>query len=232
MPNRPCALVAEDHQELCKVYQRLLSKHFKVDIAASISEMRRKISELGKPYDLLLVDLLLSDGNVLDVPMDDPLFTELRTCATIVVSETDDLEVLATTNKWARDYVTKPFNNNELVYRCLRFARYPSPELCRREMVLRYRGRTSEHLTMTDAKLFEVLASAGDRGMAKRSISQAIYQNSNRVSQVEVSLSRLRRKLAAVGFTVATVSELPHNVRLTLLPTDYHSSSSDRDEMR
>lgn len=233
MQHLPRALVVEDHTELCEIYRRLLEKHFEVDVAPTISEMRRMICESRNSYDLFLVDLLLSDGNVLNVPADDQLFVKLRTTPTIVISETDDLGAMTHAAGWARDYLTKPFNNNELVHRCLRFACCHTPDLSLRDLSLRYGNRETEPLTMTEFKLAQLLMRADKNGVAKSDIAKAIYQNPERLNQVEVSLSRLRRKLAAIGFTVATTAEHSHHVRLMPLPGETRrNKTSTRNDMQ
>lgn len=102
-------LIAEDHEELRKDIQRLLLKEsnfVEVGAAASVQESLRLVQK-EKP-DLMLLDVVLSDGTAFD------LLDKIPSFAFKIIFLTADRNYALTAIKYgALDYLLKPLNERE-----------------------------------------------------------------------------------------------------------------------
>jgi DNA-binding response OmpR family regulator len=204
---RPAVLLVDDDLTLLSVLSRRLSREgYEVQTATSGSGALHSL-ESGWPA-VLIVDLMMPgmDGfelcrrvkRIADIPI-------------IVLSAVDASEAkVRALELYAEDYVTKPFDPDELVARVQRLLRRVStghPQLRFDdgdvEVDLATRRVTTaagvQQLTRTEARLLQVLAGSLDRVVPTESILDRVWSDADGAdpSYVWVTVRRLRRKLEA-----------------------------------
>ena len=103
-------LLIEDNEMIIKALKYLLESHeYYVDVATSIKEAREKITNT---YDLIILDVMLPDGNGLD------FFKEYVSTPALVLSAKDEeKDVVKAIDLGVQDYIIKPFRSMELLSR-------------------------------------------------------------------------------------------------------------------
>lgn len=198
-------LVIEDNPKMLAAISRGLSEHgFAVDTTPS----GRDGEELavGETYDVIVLDVMLPDHNGVDLCRN----LRRRSCATPVLlltalSGTDDkVEGL---DAGADDYLTKPFEFDELVARLRALLRRATPAEAAplsygdvqldlvRQMVTR--GDRQIDLTRKEMALLEYFMRNPDRVLTRSSIGEHVWDmNFDPFSNViDVYVSMLRKKL-------------------------------------
>jgi DNA-binding response OmpR family regulator len=206
-PVRPSVLLVDDDPTLLSVLSRRMERAgFDVRTARS-GPAALKLLDAAWPA-LLVVDLMMPgmDGfelcrrikQVADLPI-------------IVLSAVDASEAkVSALELYAEDYVTKPFDPDELVarvQRVLRRAAVGSPQISLDggdvEVDLAARRLTTpagnQQLTPTEARLLGVLASAIDRVVRTDELLDRVWTDADGAdpSYLWVTVRRLRRKLEA-----------------------------------
>ena len=105
-------LIIEDNQELSRnIYQYLLGEEYICEVCYSVREAEEKL--LCYPYDCIVLDVMLPDGNGLDLLHF--MKSEGIDCSVLIISARNALDdkVLGL-DLGADDYVTKPFHLPEL----------------------------------------------------------------------------------------------------------------------
>jgi DNA-binding response OmpR family regulator len=165
--------------------------------------------------DVMIADLELSDGSLVNFARNDGIRKQLAAIPTIVVSVTDDVEVLTEcTRLWAVDYMTKPFDNNELRFKCLKHAGALKPEFDAVRMQVAWRRQRSEPLTAIEAQVFNLFRGAMDVPVTRLDLAQGVWGVKRDTPRIDATMSRLRKKLEGVGLTIKTVR--PGEVVLTV----------------
>lgn len=204
---RPAILLVDDDRVLLSALaRRLVREGFDVrsapDAATALASLDR-----GWPQ-LMIVDLMmpLIDGfelcrrvkRVADVPI-------------IVLSAVDaDESKVRALEEYAEDYVTKPFNVDELVARIARVLRRTGGaqsratlgdgdvtiDLAKRRV---WRGELEQPITPTETRFLQVLLGAVDTTVSTESLLERVWSASDGAdpSYVWVTVRRLRRKLEA-----------------------------------
>lgn len=103
-------LLIEDNEMIIKTLKYLLESHeYYVDVATSIKEAKEKITNT---YDLIILDVMLPDGNGLD------FFKEYVSTPALVLSAKDEeKDVVKAIDLGVQDYIIKPFRSMELLSR-------------------------------------------------------------------------------------------------------------------
>lgn len=103
-------LLIEDNEMIIKALKYLLESHeYYVDVATSIKEAKEKIANT---YDLIILDVMLPDGNGLD------FFKEYVSTPALVLSAKDEeKDVVKAIDLGVQDYIIKPFRSMELLSR-------------------------------------------------------------------------------------------------------------------
>ena len=204
-PVRQAVLLVDDDLTLLSVFSRRVSRAgYDVQTATSGVDALRML-EGGWPA-LLVVDLMMPvmDGFELCRRV-----KQLADLPIIVLSAVDGSEAkVSALELYAEDYVTKPFDPDELVariQRVLRRASVGSPQVSLDqgdvEVDLATRRVTtptgSHQLTPTEARLLQVLAASADRVVPTDELLDRVWTDADGAdpSYLWVTVRRLRRKL-------------------------------------
>ena len=104
-------LLIEDNEYIIKGIKYLLeANNFKVTVASTLNGAKTLIEN---KYDLIILDLMLPDGDGLD------FYEEyLKNKATLVLTAKDDEDIISTSlDSGVEDYIIKPFRSKELLAR-------------------------------------------------------------------------------------------------------------------
>jgi two-component system KDP operon response regulator KdpE len=197
-------LVVDDEPQILRALQTTLrGAGYEVETAATAAEALSKAAV--HPPDGFILDLILPDGNGIDV------CRELRTWsqAPIVVLSAvgEEADKVAALDAGADDYVTKPFGVDELLARVRAALRRTGPSLERvaelgelevdfEKKLVRVRGRRVR-LTPTEFALLGVLARNLGKLMTHKAILREIWGPSygDESHYLHVYVSQLRRKI-------------------------------------
>jgi two-component system KDP operon response regulator KdpE len=199
-------LVVDDERQILRALRIILrDAGYEVATASNAHEALEALAL--RPPDAAIVDLILPDGNGMDICRS---IREWSAMPVIVLSAVgDEREKIRALEAGADDYVTKPFGPGELIARLgavLRRAADGEPE----EPVLRADGLELDlaahrvtldgrdvHLTPTEYELLRVLMQARGRLMTHRALLSEVwgpgYADDTQVLRVHIA--NLRRKI-------------------------------------
>ncbi|MGI8830397.1 MAG: response regulator transcription factor [Candidatus Limnocylindria bacterium] len=206
-PVRPAVLLVDDDLTLLSVLSRRVSRAgYEVRTAAS-GPAALKHLESSWPA-LMVIDLMMPGMDGFELAR---RVKQLADLPIIVLSAVDASEAkVSALELYAEDYVTKPFDPDEVVariQRILRRASVGSPQISLAggdiEVNLASRQLTTpggtQQLTPTEARLLQVLASAVERIVPTDELLGRVWTDADGAdpSYLWVTVRRLRRKLEA-----------------------------------
>lgn len=201
-------LIVEDDNNINKMVQELLKKNNYETVAAYSGTEALLLLE-NKEFDLVLLDLMLpglSGEEVLEK------INESYKIPIICVSAKDDIETkLELIRNGADDYLTKPFNNEELLVRVFAvLRRYNKGNKHKESNILKFKdlaldsenhivtlkGKNLE-LTVKEYKILELLMSNPKKVFTKQNIFESVWSEDYLIDEkaVTVHVSNLRNKL-------------------------------------
>jgi two-component system, OmpR family, response regulator len=203
------SLVIEDEAEIGAYLSRLLRELSGiVDVVESISDARQALGSFK--YDLAIVDRMLRDGDALAIVMALNQLSE-RPAIIMLTAKDSKEDIIDGLNSGADDYLSKPFEPQELLARVravLRRPRLLAPTTLSFGNVQLEAG-TNEIavagrrvlLRRREALILEALLMRRDRVIAREALIDAIYGFDDEIESntLEAQVSRLRKKLAEVG---------------------------------
>jgi two-component system, OmpR family, response regulator PhoP len=199
-------LVIEDHAGLAKNVGQALRESAGYAVDLSPDGQDGLFMALSTPYDLVLLDLMLPGLDGLNV------LRRLRASSSqvpvLILTSRDDKETTVTLfNTGADDYLSKPFDVNELVARCRALIRrskgHAAPHLQVADLIILPESMTVTRagqpvaLTAMEYRLLEYMAYRPRAVISKNELLEHLYDyNWEKFSNVlEVYISSLRRKL-------------------------------------
>lgn len=205
-------LIIEDDQEISRLLSVILKKSQMVPVAA-YSGTEGLLQLQNNSFDLILLDLMLPGKS------GEELLTEIRgenSIPIIIISAKVDVEDKVKVLKMgADDYITKPFNQDEVMARIevqLRKAGfYPqkSAEMDWRELKIQTEKRlvtlNEKEMQLTNAEfdLLTFFVNNPERALSKKEIYESIWKGTyyGDDNTVSVHVSNLRKKIAEVTDT-------------------------------
>ena len=210
-------LIVDDDPRICRLLQRYLElEGYRIDAAASGEEMRKKLAEVK--VDLVLLDIRLPDEDGFT------LLKELRALPNLAVimvtGKSDPLDKVLGLELGADDYVTKPFDERELLARVRSVLRRASAEQPRSKVapsrnVASFSGwhldLLAQELTSPEGtgvllttREFQLLAALVDHGQRVLSRDSILALLSGRDwtpidRSIDVLIGKLRKKLGDDG---------------------------------
>jgi DNA-binding response OmpR family regulator len=204
-PVRPAVLLVDDDLTLLSVLSRRVERAGYVTHTASSGPAALKQLETGWPA-LMVVDLMMPGMDGFELCR---RVKQLADLPIIVLSAVDESEAkVSALELYAEDYVTKPFDPDELVariQRVLRRAAIGSPHISldggdvEVDLATRRLSTPSgtHQLTPTEARLLQVLAASVDRVIPTDELLSRVWTDADGAdpSYLWVTVRRLRRKL-------------------------------------
>jgi two-component system response regulator ResD len=204
-PVRPAVLLVDDDLTLLSVLSRRVERAGYVTRTAASGPAALKQLESGWPA-LMVVDLMMPGMDGFELCR---RVKQLADLPVIVLSAVDASEAkVRALELYAEDYVTKPFDPDELVariQRVLRRASIGSPQISldggdiEVDLATRRLSTPSatHQLTPTEARLLQVLAASVDRVIPTDELLSRVWTDADGAdpSYLWVTVRRLRRKL-------------------------------------
>ncbi|QXI26192.1 response regulator [Pseudomonas vanderleydeniana] len=157
-----------------------------------------------KPYDLMLLDLMLPGRDGLDICRELRGFSRLPII--MMTARVDEIDRLLGLELGADDYICKPFSPRELVARVKAVLRRSGTqqtslglELDAQTFVARYQGLVLD-LTPVEFRMLAALAERPGLVLSRDQLMNHIYQDNRVVADrtVDSHVKNLRRKLTAI----------------------------------
>ena len=207
MDKDPLILLIDDEPQILRALKTILgSAHFRV-IAAVTGEQGIALAATQSP-DVIILDLSLPDMDGIQVCQQ---IREWSKTPIIVLSVRDgERDKVLALDKGADDYLTKPFNIEELLARIRVALRHSADSIGNRETVIRTGQLAVDlarhtvtlndvevKLTATEFKLLAYLAANPDRVLTHQAILTHVwgFEESNHVEYLRVYVGQLRRKI-------------------------------------
>lgn len=207
MDRDPLILLIDDEPQILRALKTILtSGHFKV-LSAINGEDGIALAASQSP-DVIILDLTLPDMDGIQVCEQIRLWSQVPI---IILSVRDDeREKVAALDKGADDYLTKPFNIEELMARIRVALRHSSQSIGNKETIIRAGQLAIDlarhlatvngeevKLTATEFKLLAYLAAHADRVLTHQAILTHVwgFAESDHIEYLRVYIGQLRRKI-------------------------------------
>jgi len=215
-------LVVEDSVDIGEaVRARFALDGHAVDWAQTVDEAEHYLA--GEAYDLILLDIMLPDGDGRDF-LKKRRNEENRTPVLVLTARSQITDRVRMLDLGADDYVTKPFDFDELMARCravLRRHRGAARNLTTFEGLafdaeagsLAVAGESVD-LRNRELRLFEVFIAAPNRVFPKQYLMERLFSLNEEASEnaIEVYIARLRKKIEGSGARIDTVRGLGYRL--------------------
>lgn len=211
MPTGAKVLIVDDDERLCGVLSRYLTREgYSVRKAANGEEMRARLAE--EPVDLILLDLILphhEDG----LKLARQLRAESDVAIIMLTGKTDTVDKIVGLELGADDYITKPFDERELLARMRTVLRRTAKraEITGTESVVQFAGWNLDlvaheltspggqhvHLTSSQFQLLASLVARPNRVMSREEILSLVSGRdwSPMDRSIDVLVGKLRKKI-------------------------------------
>lgn len=207
MDRDPLILLIDDEPQILRALKTILSSgHFKV-ISAVNGEEGIALAASQSP-DVIILDLTLPDMDGIQVCEQ---IREWSAVPIIVLSVRDgERDKVAALDKGADDYLTKPFNIEELMARIRVALRHSSQSIGNKETVIKAGSLSIDlarhittingeelKLTATEFKLLSYLAAHADRVLTHQAILVHVwgFEESEHIEYLRVYIGQLRKKI-------------------------------------
>lgn len=205
MSSHPTILVIDDEQQILRAMRTILSQHNYQVITASTGEEGLALTTTSLP-DVIILDLGLPDMDGKDV------CAQLRawTQTPVIILSVRETDKVAALDNGADDYLTKPFNADELLARIRVALRHRSMVAGAKVSIVQandviidlanhFVTRKGEvvKLSATEFKLLAYLAGNAGRVLTHRAILANVwgYAEANQMEYLRVYILQLRKKL-------------------------------------
>ena len=204
--NGKLLLIDDDARLTAMVGDYLRANGYEVDVAGSLAAGRDRLR--GVPYDALVLDLMLPDGDGLDLTRELRADARLRRLPLLMLTARGEpLDRVLGLELGADDYLSKPFEPRELLARVKALLRRASPDPGAVDALLRF-GRLEIDLGARQARidgkaadltghqfdLLVVLAQSAGRVLSRDQIMDALKGHPMEAfdRSIDVHVSRIR----------------------------------------
>ena len=207
MTDGPRVLVVDDEPQILRGLRVVLrNAGYEVDVAATKAEALDALA--ARPPDAMVLDLVLPDGTGIEVARDLRRWSQLPVIVLSAVG--DEREKVKALDAGADDYVTKPFNSEELTARLRAVLRRAADadteatitlgDLTIDLAVRRVLVRGEEvHLTPIEFDLLRVLAAHRGKLVTHRQLLREVWgpQYTDETHYLRVHIAHIRAKIEA-----------------------------------
>lgn len=207
MDKDPLILIVDDEPQILRALKTILSSsRFRV-ISATTGEQALALSAAEQP-EVIILDLTLPDMDGIKVC--EQLREWTRTPIIVLSVRDDEKDKVAALDKGADDYLTKPFNIQELLARIRVALRHSAQSIGNKETVISAgklkidlaghvvtKDGVDVKLTATEFKLIAYLAANADRVLTHQAILTHVwgFEESDHLEYLRVYIGQLRRKI-------------------------------------
>ena len=199
-------LLVEDELYIAKPIEQLLKRnHFSVDVAHD-GEYGLDCA-LTDIYDIIILDILMPKMNGIEV-LKALRENGITTPVLLLTAKDQPRDKVSGLDGGADDYLTKPFDNEELLARLRALGRrkevllpaglltYEDLTLNPHTLMLSYQNNTVK-LSLKESQLLEMLMQNKNRSISKEQMIEKVwgYESDTEHSNVEYHISLLRKKL-------------------------------------
>jgi len=196
--------IVEDDLTIVKSLKTALSSDFRVSAVMNFRAVAQEIRE-AEP-DLILMDIGLPYFN--GFYWTKKLRQSAQTPLIFISSASDELNQLTALASGADDFVVKPFSLEVLKAKChallrrTHLSRLEFAGFVLEENLLKSATAAEVELTASESKLLTPLFRAQGKVVKKEALLEALWQTSEFIdaNSLAVKMTRLRRKLAEIGF--------------------------------
>ena len=214
-------LLVEDNAELAEaVAKRLALDGHAIDHAATLEEAEDCLAVAS--YDLILLDVMLPDGDGRDFPIPQPRASGNPGHRADGAAQVSDR--VSALDQGADDYITKPFDFSELEARCRAVLRRRGGS-ARNQIALGtavfdplggslQHGATTLELRNREIRLLEIFARHPGQILSKSQVMDHLFSYEAEVTEnaIEVYVGRLRRRIDGMGVRIDTVRGLGYRM--------------------
>jgi two-component system OmpR family response regulator len=201
----PTILIVEDDVDIREILKTYLTvENYTILEAGSIAEMRKVINN-EKDLDLILLDVMLPDGDSVDILPS--IRSSKLDCGIILVSaKNTDRDKIYGIDSGADDYITKPFNPREVISRVrallkrvkkdIDLLKFGTLEIFPNSYSLKYR-KESIDLTSKEFEILLMLAKKPERIYTRDEIIERVWYGDEFITDrvIDVHISMIRSKL-------------------------------------
>ncbi|MEE9320937.1 MAG: response regulator transcription factor [Granulosicoccus sp.] len=218
-------LLVEDHEQLGKaVSEQIVSDGHALDWMKNYKDASACL--LLVSYDLILLDMMLPDGQGIDL-LRGLRKRDNRTPVIIITALDQITDRIAGLNAGADDYLVKPFDLSELSARIAAVARRyggnPNPLIVLGDLQINLvehsllRAGKAIDLTPREWTLFEALLQRTNVVLSKNQLEEYLYEFGAEIESntVEVHISRLRKKIGR--HHVVTIRGIGYRINQTAI---------------
>lgn len=205
--------VIEDEAEINSIYKDVLSSRYKLKTFSTINHFVDALKSTPAP-DLIISDIRLPDGNFLNFLKDSG--QSIKNIPYLVVSAVIDADALRYCfSEGAVDYLTKPFQVNELQVKIERFFSMNEEKIAKKNNPLSETFINTK-LTFKEAKILDSLMKEMNNYVARKEIIERVWSSiAVHPKTLDVHLYNLRRKIEPLGFQI--FSDSTGRLKLTKL---------------
>jgi two-component system phosphate regulon response regulator OmpR len=194
-------LIVDDDDRIRLLLQKYLSRAgYRTSVAENAANARQRMQ--GLSYDLLIIDVMMPGEDGLSFSKDLREGSDVPIILLTAKGEVEDR--ISGLKSGVDDYVTKPFEPEELLLRIDNIFRRTGQAVMSNNVLFgpfvydiskRLLSKDGERIRLTTGELFllDILAKQGGGAVSRYQLSQNINANSDRA--VDVQITRLRRKI-------------------------------------
>ncbi len=219
-------LIVEDEEDIARLIARTLEKEgIKSTIVTNLAQAQGFLTR--QEPDLIILDLMLPDGDGLDLCKELRFREEKEIPVVVVTAKGEEVDRILGFEMGADDYIVKPFSPRELLLRIKailrRLQKPPEPsqilkfeflEIDPHKIQVRIKGE-SVKLTRTEFNLLLALAEARGKVLSREVLLDKVwgYTFEGYARTVDTHIRRLRKKLGPAAKFIETVWGIGYRFR-------------------
>ena len=203
--------ILEDDEDILRLYEEIFGFRYQTKFFSSLKKFEEEFRNISlnkiKAPSLILADLKLSDGNLLNFLHDLGRESTKICIPFFVVSAIDDIDVLRFCLKeGVVDYLVKPIKKNELLIKienALYGMGHSQSLLDGAQKALNLDGVKIGNLTSKQMQVLSLFMQSPTRSVHRKDILKKVWgETTVHPKTVDVHLYNLRRKLGGHGFLI------------------------------
>jgi DNA-binding response OmpR family regulator len=225
--NLPSVWIVDSDDHCQSLYTQVLGLDYELRVFPELAPFAAALRRAIVRPAFLIADLRLTDGSFMRLLRDAAAADLLRQIPFVVVTAYDDIDAMRRCfAAGARDYIIKPFGENEIRYKLSRYieapatepaaAAAPAVEPARRggpafvlestSLTVRAGSRAAAQLTSKEYQIMSLLERAPAHTLSRGELTSQVW-NGIKVNEkaLDVHIGNLRRKISPLGIAIKHV---------------------------